>query len=34
MSHSTADQNLLFGIIALQMDFIGRDHLVAGMNAW
>jgi serine/threonine-protein kinase len=32
-SHS-ADRNLLFGIIALQMDFITRDQLIAAMNAW
>lgn len=30
----SADCNLLFGIIALQMDFISRDQLVAAMNAW
>jgi serine/threonine protein kinase len=30
----TADRNLLFGIMALQMDFISRDHLIAAMNAW
>ena len=29
-----ADRNLLFGILALQMDFIGRDALIAAMNAW
>src|SRR5438128_12670214 len=29
-----ADRNLLFGILALQMDFIGRDALVTAMNAW
>jgi serine/threonine protein kinase len=29
-----ADRNLLFGILALQMDFITRDALIAGMNAW
>jgi serine/threonine-protein kinase len=28
------DQNLLFGILALQMDFISRDALVVAMNAW
>ncbi|MFO0952087.1 MAG: serine/threonine-protein kinase [Isosphaeraceae bacterium] len=28
------DRNLLFGILALQMDFVSRDDLVAGMNAW
>src|SRR6516162_11809335 len=32
-SHS-ADRNLLFGIIALQMDFITRDQLIAAMHAW
>ncbi len=30
----TADRNLLFGILALQMDFIDRDQLVSAMNAW
>jgi serine/threonine-protein kinase len=29
-----ADRNLLFGILALQMDFIRRDDLIAAMNAW
>src|SRR5438874_2524381 len=29
-----ADRNLLLGILALQMDFIGRDQLIAAMNAW
>src|SRR5207244_11647810 len=29
-----ADRNLLFGILALQMDFISRDALIAAMNAW
>src|SRR5438034_967380 len=29
-----ADRNLLFGILALQMDFISRDQLIAAMNAW
>jgi tetratricopeptide (TPR) repeat protein len=29
-----ADRNLLFAILALQMDFISRDQAVAGMNAW
>ena len=32
MSH--ADRNLLFGILALQMDFIGRDVLIAAMHTW
>src|SRR5437660_3698618 len=31
---SRADRNLLFGIMALQMDFINRDALIAAMNAW
>ena len=30
----SADRNLLFGILALQMDFYGRDNLVEAMNAW
>ncbi len=28
------DRNLLFGILALQLDFITRDQLVSAMNAW
>src|SRR5262249_38388658 len=27
-------RNLLLGILALQMDFIGRDALIAAMHAW
>jgi serine/threonine protein kinase/Flp pilus assembly protein TadD len=34
MSHARADYNLLFGILALQMDFVPRDGLIAAMNAW
>src|SRR5262249_6790688 len=34
MSHAAADRNLLFGILALQMDFITRDALVGAMHAW
>ena len=39
MSHVTpgggaADRNLLFGILAVQMDFVSRDALIAAMNAW
>src|SRR5579862_5179938 len=34
MSNSQVDRNLLFGILALQMDFITRDALIAAMNAW
>jgi tetratricopeptide (TPR) repeat protein len=33
-SRPAADRNLLFGILALQMDFITRDALVAAMNTW
>jgi eukaryotic-like serine/threonine-protein kinase len=29
-----SDRNLLFGILAVQMDFISRDALIAAMNAW
>jgi hypothetical protein len=32
MSH--ADRNLLFGILAVQMNFVGRDALIAAMHAW
>src|SRR5438876_9121474 len=28
------DRNLLFGILALQMDFIRRDALITAMNSW
>jgi tRNA A-37 threonylcarbamoyl transferase component Bud32 len=31
---AAADRNLLFGILALQMDFITRDALITAMNAW
>src|SRR3954464_5857345 len=34
MPSPAADRNLLFGILALQMDFISRDALVAAMHAW
>ena len=29
----SADRNLLFGILALQMVFVTREQLIAGMNA-
>src|SRR5262245_38589183 len=32
--HPASDRNLLFGLLALQMDFIGRDALIAAMHAW
>ncbi len=31
---SAADLNLLFGILALHMDFVSRDQLIAAMHAW
>ena len=31
---ASSDRTLLFGILALQMDFITREQLVAGMQAW
>jgi tetratricopeptide (TPR) repeat protein/tRNA A-37 threonylcarbamoyl transferase component Bud32 len=31
---AAADRNLLYGILALQMDFISRDALIAAMGAW
>jgi hypothetical protein len=34
MASPDADRNLLFGILALQMDFVTRDELIAAMNAW
>jgi hypothetical protein len=34
MSQSAADRNLLFGILALQMDFVSREALAQAMNAW
>jgi serine/threonine-protein kinase len=30
----SSDRNLLFGILALQVNFITRDALIKGMNAW
>src|SRR4051812_13041992 len=33
MSAST-DRNLLFGILAVQFDFVTKDALIAGMGAW
>jgi hypothetical protein len=31
---ASADRNLLFGILALQLDFVTRDALLTAMNAW
>jgi tetratricopeptide (TPR) repeat protein/tRNA A-37 threonylcarbamoyl transferase component Bud32 len=30
----TADRNLIFGLLALQMDFVSREQLLEGMTAW
>src|SRR5438105_3549770 len=29
-----ADRNLIFGLLALQMDFVSREQLLEAMNAW
>ncbi len=34
MKQPVADRNLLFGILAMQMDFITREQLIAAMQAW
>jgi serine/threonine protein kinase/WD40 repeat protein len=34
MNGATSDRNLLVGILAVQMDFIRRDQLIAAMNSW
>ena len=34
MSDISADENLLFGVVALQMDFITRDQLIAAVAQW
>jgi serine/threonine-protein kinase len=33
-SRADADRNLLFGVLALQMDFISREALIAAVSAW
>jgi eukaryotic-like serine/threonine-protein kinase len=33
-SRPASDRNLLFGILALQLEFIDRDALIAAMHAW
>ena len=33
-AEAEADRNLLFGILALQNNFIDRDALLAAFNAW
>jgi hypothetical protein len=34
MSSAPSDRNLLFGVLALQLDFIDRDALIAALHAW
>jgi formylglycine-generating enzyme required for sulfatase activity/tRNA A-37 threonylcarbamoyl transferase component Bud32 len=34
MSQPISDYNMLFGMLALQMDFVSRDALVTAMRAW
>ena len=34
MALSALDRNLLFGLIALRMDFVSRDALIAALQAW
>src|SRR5262249_44461808 len=34
MPSPSADRNLLFGVLAVQMDFVSRERLFAAMNAW
>jgi serine/threonine-protein kinase len=34
MSESNSDRNLLFGLLALQNDFISREQLVAAVSVW
>jgi serine/threonine-protein kinase len=34
MNPHHSDRNLLFGVLALQMDFLGRDALLAAMHSW
>jgi len=34
MAPAESDRNLLFGVLALQMDFITRDALIAATHAW
>jgi len=34
MSEPNADRNMLFGVMALEMEYINRDQLVAAVNEW
>src|SRR5437763_10342034 len=34
MAKVDAARNLLFGILAMQMDFVSREQLIAAVSAW
>src|SRR4051794_37588015 len=34
VAQADADRNLLFGFLALQMDFVSREALLAALGAW
>lgn len=34
MPSAASDLNLLFGVLALQMDFVSQKALIVGMHAW
>ena len=34
MGTASADRNLLFGVLAVQLDFISRDDLIAATSRW
>lgn len=34
MSTASADRNLLFGVLAVQLDFVSRDDLIAATSRW
>ena len=34
MSADSADRNLLFGVLAVQLDFVSRDDLIATTSRW
>lgn len=34
MSSASADRNLLFGVLAVQLDFVSRDQLLAAATRW
>ncbi|NOY41762.1 MAG: serine/threonine protein kinase [Planctomycetes bacterium] len=34
MTSASADRNLLFGVLAVQLDFVSRDELIAATSRW